>query len=157
MGFFDRYPRFYRTSITGTAPNRLNVRYETLIRNNLNAIRGQTILDLGSHDGRWSFAAIRSGAKRVVGIEGRHDLVAKAVGSMEFYGVSRERYSFIAGDVLHVTPHMEPGSFDTIFCFGILYHTSHQMQMINAIARLQPKVLLIDSRVALSEWAIIAL
>ena len=69
-GFFDDYPLFFSTSQTGPAPNRLNQRYRACIEWNEPAIRGQRVLDLASHDGRWSFAAIKAGAINAVGNRG---------------------------------------------------------------------------------------
>lgn len=56
-GFFDTYPRFYETSTTGPISNRLNKRYRALIEANEAIICGKSVLDLASHDGRWSFAS----------------------------------------------------------------------------------------------------
>jgi len=62
--FFDTYPQFYRTSNTAARPDRLNDRYRAIIDFNRGIIQGSTILDIASHDGRWSFAAIKSGARQ---------------------------------------------------------------------------------------------
>ena len=63
-GFFDRYPRYLTTSDSETQMGsaRLNLRHTAIIESNLDAIRGRRILDIASHDGRWSFAALRAGA-----------------------------------------------------------------------------------------------
>lgn len=77
-GFFDRFPEFYDSGNATPADSiraRLNARYEAIIENNLRLIRGKRILDLGSHDGSWSFAAIEAGANHVLGVEPRPELV----------------------------------------------------------------------------------
>ena len=45
---------------------------------NINIIENSRILDLASHDGRWSFAALMNKASKVVGIEGKRHLVENA-------------------------------------------------------------------------------
>ena len=65
MNFFSDHPRFFVTSEIGTEPERLNRCHDVLIERNAELIRGRRILDIGSHDGRWSFAALKAGAKYV--------------------------------------------------------------------------------------------
>jgi len=77
-GFFDQYPRFYDTSETFAYPSRLNLRHEAIFGENTDIFEGRRVLDIASHDGRWSFAALQAGAASVVGIEGRPELVASA-------------------------------------------------------------------------------
>ena len=64
VNFFDDYSAFYKTGQTGIRPKMLNARFHALIENNKEIIKNSTILDLASHDGRWSFAAIKNGAKK---------------------------------------------------------------------------------------------
>ena len=40
-------------------------------------VRGKRVLDLGSHDGHWCWAALECGAEYVLGIEGRRELVER--------------------------------------------------------------------------------
>jgi len=155
MGFFDTYPEFYSTSKTGQSPNRLNRRYLALIENNLSIIGNHSILDIASHDGRWSFAALKNGAKHVVGIEDRRQLVENAKRNMELYNVSSNRYSFIFGDIYVEIAKLEPKVFDTIFCFGFLYHTLNHMELLAEIKRLEPKYLILDTNVSISDRTII--
>src|SRR6266705_1356169 len=94
MGFFDAYPRFREA---GSA--RLNARYEALVDCHRASISGKRVLDVGSHDGRWAFAALSCGATHVAGIEPRSDLVAAAEENLLAYGVSPSRFSFHIGPV----------------------------------------------------------
>ena len=57
-GFFDAFPKFVETSQTGPWCERLNARYLALVHANRDIIRGATVLDLASHDGRFTFAAL---------------------------------------------------------------------------------------------------
>ena len=155
MNFFDRYPRFYETSSVGATPNRLNCRYKALIEANAECINGKSILDLASHDGRWSFAAIDAGARRVLGIEARSHLVERAIGTFRAYDVPPGKFSFVTGDVFQYLPGIEPGSIDTVFCFGFFYHTMHHHWLLRALADLRPRHLVLDSRVSRSDDPII--
>jgi tetratricopeptide (TPR) repeat protein len=156
--FFDSYPEFYRTSKTHPFRNRLNGRYNALIKNNLALIREHTILDIASHDGRWSFAAIKNGAKKVIGIEARPYLVDNATNNMQVYSISEDKYKFVAGDIHHEITKLEPNTIDVIFCFGFFYHTMNHMQLLREISRLNPRYLILDTSVSLaSELPIIEL
>ena len=99
MGFFDSYSQFFETSDTLPFPNRLNHRYNALIGRHKNVIEGAAILDLASHDGRWSFAALKTGARKIVGLEGQPVLVAEAEKTFEAYGVDRSQYELVYGDL----------------------------------------------------------
>ena len=92
--FFDSFPVFYDTSSTGSSPNRLNSRFGALIQSNKNIIKNSTILDLASHDGRWSLAALKNGAAKVFGIEAREELVKKSYENMERYKISKKSFNF---------------------------------------------------------------
>jgi 16S rRNA G966 N2-methylase RsmD len=146
-GFFDQYPRFYSSSIVGATPERLNERYRALISPNEQSIRERTILDLAAHDGRWSFAALKAGARHVTGIEVRSHLVEAARAAVREYGIGAERYQFIAGDVFDQIELIQPNSIDTVFCFGVFYHTPHHVLLLSKIARLNPKCLILDTEI----------
>ena len=148
-GFFDKYPRYYSTSVTGSAANRLNCRHRALIVENETAIAGKSVLDIASHDGRWSFAALSIGAKRVLGIEAREHLVTSAAETFQEYNVAKDRYGFIQGDIFEEIDKIEPRSIDTVFCFGFFYHTVHQYLLLSKIARLKPQCLIIDTLIEL--------
>jgi 2-polyprenyl-3-methyl-5-hydroxy-6-metoxy-1,4-benzoquinol methylase len=155
-GFFDAYPRFYETSIIA-ARNRINKRYRALIEPNGEIIRGKSILDIASHDGRWSFAACKSGARYVLGIEARDHLIKNSLENMRAYGVPEGQVEFIMGDVFTRLDELEPGRFDTIFCLGFFYHTMHHMLLLNKIARLRPKHLVLDTCIDVDPDSIVVL
>jgi len=157
VGFFDEYPAFFETSRTGAVPNRLNARHSALIESNLDVIDRRRILDVASHDGRWSFAALRAGAVHVTGIEARERVVERGIAAMRAYAVPDRAFTFLVGDALEVMNTLRPGSFDTVFCFGFLYHTLSQMELLLAIARLRPLNLLLDTAVVRSDEPLILL
>jgi len=154
-GFFDSFPRFYSTSATAAAPNRLNKRHRALIESNEAVIRGKSVLDIASHDGRWSLAALKAGARQVVGIEAREHLVKSAQSNMREYGMPNDRVRFVLGDVFEEIERLESDSIDTVFCFGFLYHTIHQMLLLSQIARLRPQHAIFDTHIDLDPGSII--
>ena len=76
--FAEDYPRFMEASELEPQPQRLNERYEALFASNRDIFDGARVLDLASHDGRYSFAALKTGAEHVTGVEVRESLVGKA-------------------------------------------------------------------------------
>jgi 2-polyprenyl-3-methyl-5-hydroxy-6-metoxy-1,4-benzoquinol methylase len=155
QGFFDQYPRFFSTSKIASAPDRLNQRYRALIQANTGVISGRRVLDIASHDGRWSFAAHKAGAEYVLGIEARQRLTDAARANMIEYRVPAGKVEFVHGDVMVELDKLEPGSFDTVFCFGFLYHMIDHMALLRKIARLQPTNLVIDTSISLRPGSVI--
>src|SRR4051812_33123679 len=98
--FADDYPRFIETSdLTPEPPerrkrrrsaieqrNRLNERCEAFFASNRDIFDGARVLDLASHDGRYSFAALKTGAAHVTGVEVRQSLIDGAQEVFAFYG-----------------------------------------------------------------------
>jgi hypothetical protein len=153
--FFDAYPRFVETSETGPWLERLNARYVALIHENRALIEGARVLDLASHDGRFTFAALRAGAARVVGIEHDPRLVQAATEHLDHYGVPRERYDFVAGDLFECIRASEP--CDVVFVFGILYHVNDHMRLLTELAELDARTMIFDTNVSTKPDAVIEL
>jgi len=82
--------------------NRMNERYEALFASNRDILEGARVLDLASHDGRYSFAALKAGAAHVTGVEVRESLIDKAQETFAFYGQDPGTYRFVCGDVFEV-------------------------------------------------------
>lgn len=145
--FFDDYPRFYETSRTSPSSERLNLRYEAIFAEHREVLDGARVLDISSHDGRWSLAALRTGAASVVGVEARPELVDLASENMVHYGVDPASYSFIAGDVFDVLA-KRPPEVDVVMCLGFLYHTLRYNELLFRIAELKPRQIILDTEVA---------
>jgi Methyltransferase domain len=153
MDFFDRHDRFFQTSIVGTRlPNgnrspRLSYRYQAIIERNRALFPKARVLDLASHDGRWSLAALDAGATYVAGIEGRHAYVAAACENFTAYNVASNRYSFVQGDVPSSMSTLESGSFDLILCLGIFYHTIRHYDFFEQFYRLNARHVILDTEI----------
>lgn len=144
-GFFDQYPRFFETSTTTATANRLNERYRAIIEANRDAIAGARVLDIASHDGRWSFAAMRAGARSVTGIEARQHLVEASNENLREFGDARR---FMLGDAYDLLDRIEPESIDTVMCLGFFYHVTDHMLLLSKIERLKARNLIIDTAVS---------
>ena len=143
-GFFDRHRLFYKTGKIGTAPGRMNSRYEAIISRNLQHIKGKRILDIASHDGRWSFAALKAGADSVVGVECDGELVERAYKNFKHYGV-HDGFVFLHNDIFGCN--LQNEKFDTIFCNGFLYHTTKHAETFDLMARTDAQFIVLDTAV----------
>lgn len=146
MGFFDQYPRFYSTSHTSPAPHRLNARHAAIIEANADKLAGSRVLDIASHDGRWSFAALKAGASHVVGIEPRTELVDNARQTFAEYGVDPAHFEFMQGSVFDLLGR-EGVRFDVVFCLGFFYHTVRHAELLDLVERTGAKLVVIDTEV----------
>jgi ubiquinone/menaquinone biosynthesis C-methylase UbiE len=144
--FFDRFPRYYETSEVGISRGRLNLRHEAIFAQNADVFEGARVLDIASHDGRWSLAALMSGATEVIGIEAREDLVAVASQNLARDAPSGSSHRFIAGDVFEVLAR-ERLDVDVVLCLGFLYHTLRYNELLHRIRDLNPQCVLIDTSV----------
>ena len=142
--FFDEHPRFYETSETSPYRGRLNLRYEAIFAENREIFTGARVLDIASHDGRWSLAALKTGAAEVVGIEARGELVRAAHENLERYGAGEAQYRFVAGDVFEVLGR-EAFKADVVLCLGYLYHTLRYNELMRRIKDVNPRYLVLDS------------
>jgi hypothetical protein len=144
--FFDEYPRFFESSQTSPIRGRLNLRYEAIIGENRSILDGARVLDIASHDGRWSFAALKAGAAHVTGIEGRASLVEEAHRNLALYGIGPDQFTFSAGDLFDVL-HRETPKVDVVMCLGFFYHTLRYNELLKLIRDANPKYLIIDTAI----------
>lgn len=148
--FFDDYSRFLKTSTVWSERDRLNLRYEAIFAANEDVFDGARVLDLASHDGRWSFAALHTGAAHVTGIESRQEAVDNATANLSHYGVESEKYRFVHGDVFDAL-RSEEFDVDVVLCLGFMYHTYRHTELLHRIRQIDPKYLLVDSTVVPDE------
>lgn len=144
--FFDDYPQFFETSQVFAHRGRLNLRYEAIFAANRDIFEGARVLDLASHDGRWSFAALRTGATHVTGIEARETAVDRARETFAHYGEDPESYRFVCGDIFDVLGN-EKFDVDVVLCLGYLYHTYRHTELLRRIRDLEPNHVIVDTNV----------
>ncbi len=123
----------------------LNARVEMLLRRNVDCIQGKRILDLASHIGTLSWAALQLGAGHVHGVDTEADLIEKAQQLFKQSGVSGDKYKFEAGDGFEVLESVSPGHYDTVFCFGLLYYTAEPYRLLKLMRRAAKECLLLDT------------
>jgi hypothetical protein len=162
--FGDEYPRFMEVSELTQEPdpktgrarrrgrsaeeqrNRMNERFEALFASNRDVFEGARVLDLASHDGRYSFAALRTGAVHVTGIEVRQSLVDRAQETFRHYVQDPDTYRFVCGDIFEVLAR-ERFEVDVVLCLGFLYHTYRHTELLYRLHQLRPCHLLVDTMV----------
>ena len=126
--------------------SRMNERYEALFASNRDIFDGARVLDLASHDGRYSFAALKTGAAHVTGIEVRQGLIDRAQKAFDFYEQDPDTYRFVRGDVFEVLAR-ERFEVDVVLCFGFLYHTYRHTELMYRLHNLAPRHLIVDTMV----------
>ena len=102
MNFFEKFPEFKTEGTTGIAGKRLEYRYSAIIENQKHFFKNSRVLDLASHDGRWSLAALEAGAKHVTAIEARKHLASKSKILLKKNSFNRPNFSFCCLLVLRV-------------------------------------------------------
>jgi 2-polyprenyl-3-methyl-5-hydroxy-6-metoxy-1,4-benzoquinol methylase len=147
MGFFDIYPRFLETSQTGVNLNRLNKRHDAIFRTNPAMFQGARVLDIASHDGRWSYCALKAGASHVVGVEPRAHLIQNSIDNLKHYGYSEDQFSFVQDDIFQYLA-ARNHRFDVVLCLGFFYHTYRHPELMHLIKKCAPQHLIMDTVVA---------
>jgi hypothetical protein len=142
--FFENFDQFYSTSQTSPYPHRLNGRHQAIIGQSQVQLAGARVLDIASHDGRWSFAALHAGASHVTGIEPRQELINNAKETFSNYGINDSQYDFICGDVFD---HLAGKTFDVIMCLGFYYHTIRHAELLDLMERTGARYIVIDTEV----------
>lgn len=104
------------------------------------------MLDIASHDGRWSFAALQAGAAHVTGVEGRPELVEAAKETFAAKGIDPGRHTMIAGDV-HDVLTAGVGEMDVVMCLGFLYHTLRYPELLTGIRATGARKVIVDCKV----------
>ncbi len=123
----------------------LNSRVDVLLGGNEDAIKGKRVLDIGSHIGTFSYAALKMGADFVHGVDTDEALIFKSNDLFETQGILSLNYKFEARDLFDYLENLEPNSFDTILCFGILYYTADPYYVLHLLRRAAKECVLLDT------------
>ena len=143
--FFQTHSRLLETTRTKLVYNRLFTRHAVFFELLEVDYQGKSVLDLASHDGRWSLAALVAGASEVVGIEGREELVRDSEETVRTYGYSAPEISFHAGDILKTLRSMPKRKFDIVLNLGFFYHTIQHVEIVDELSRFEPDVMIIKA------------
>lgn len=150
VGFFDFLSSNPRYAGKALNLNRLNRRHDYLVAPFADALRGARVLDLASHDGRWSYALAAAGAAEVVGVEARQDMIEQFASYPA--GDVSNRVQMIHGDVYEVLPTLASDGqrFDVVAVYGLYYHLMDHYGLLKLIKRFDPRLVIIDSEFHLS-------
>ena len=121
------------------------MRHLGIIRENEDVLRGSSVVDIASHDGRWAYAAYDAGATHVTGIEGRQELIDNAIENFDDLGVPRDTNRFIQGDAHgKLLGHEARRRRDVP---RVLNHTSRYTELFKGIKSTQAEHVIVDTRV----------
>lgn len=135
---------FIKSSIVASTSKRLNERCKLLFKS-IN-LKNKKILDLGCHNGRWMYAALKLGASFVTGVDNSKNYLNKAEENFKKYPEYKNKFILKESDMLSFLK-KEKFNYDIIFCFGVLYHTLEQLEILKECYRLNPEMLIIDTTV----------
>jgi len=123
----------------------LNGRVDVLLQRNADLIRGNRVLDLASHMGTLSYAALKLGAAHVHGIDTEAGMIEKGRQLFDRMQVPAHSFRFETGDVFGFLEQCEPGAFDTVFCCGLLYYVMEPFRLLQEMARVARRGILLDT------------
>lgn len=138
--------------------NRLNLRHYFIIESNAKAIKGACVLDLASHDGRWAWAFAKAGAKKVVGIEAREELVKLFEGYPN--DDVKNNIELFVGDIYEKIEELAKNGeqFDVVGVLGIFYHIMDHYRLFKLIRSLSPRLIIVDSEFIVNKkWPMISI
>lgn len=126
---------------------RLNTRHRFLIAPFAEQIKDARILDLGAHDGRWSYAFAASGAREVLAVEGRAETAEHFANYPD--AELKARVTWQIEDVYAALDTLiaEDAHFDIIAVFGLLYHLPDPLGFFERLFQLSAPLMIIDSEV----------
>lgn len=123
----------------------LNGRVDTLLARHGDVIQDCRVLDLASHMGTLSYAALQLGARHVHGVDTEDAMVRKGEDLFNRMKVSPDAYRFEVKDVFEFLEACEPDRFDTVLCFGLLYYVMEPLRLLKLMARVARQCILLDT------------
>lgn len=114
-------------------------------------LRGQTVLDIGSWDGYYSFLAERAGASRVLATD-CYSWLNWPTGKRGFELARAALDSKVEdriSDVMDMSPETV-GTFDIVLFLGVLYHLRHPLLAIDRLFAVTRKLMVLETHVDLT-------
>lgn len=157
MGFFQFIGGLPHYAGQAGVAERMDRRHERLIDPLRPALQGARVLDLAAHDGRWSYAFAAAGARQVIGVEGRQELINRFTQYPD--DDARQRVTLIHADIFDYLESAIAAEecFDVVAVLGIFYHIMDHARLLSLIAQVQPRLVVIDSEFARRPGPVIAL
>jgi len=122
-------------------------------------LTGASVLELACNCGFFSARYVEHGATRVLGVEGRAQVLEQAElywGANQF--LPKSDYQFMQGNISDEQTWSDiraRGTFDVSICAGILYHVPNYQQIIEWMAGVTRNAMVIDTRVGDASEALI--
>jgi len=123
----------------------LNARLEVLLTQNQKFIKGKKILDVGSHMGTFAYAALKSGADFIHGIDSEEKMIVLGKNLFQELDVSEKSYSMQACDAMQYLENLEEKSFDTVLCLGMLYYTTEPYRLLKLMLKAARETVILDT------------
>lgn len=123
----------------------VNARINVLLDNNQKFIKDKSILDIGSHTGIFSFAALQLGANFIHGIDAEKITIERCKNLFSNEDLSSSKYKFEVENIINFLENVEENAYDTIFCFGVMYYMTEPYRLLSLMARAARESILIDT------------
>ncbi|MFQ5672854.1 MAG: class I SAM-dependent methyltransferase [Nitrospinales bacterium] len=123
----------------------LNARVENLLWKQKDAVAGKRILDVACHMGTFACAALQMDAAFVQGVDVEEERLKQGRALFEQLRLPKDRYRLEPGEVPGFLETLKENSFDTIFCFGILYYLAEPLGVLRQMRRLARETILVDT------------
>jgi tRNA (mo5U34)-methyltransferase len=105
-------------------------------------LTGKTVLDIGAWDGYFSFEFERRGAKRVLAMDAWNGRGLECfLLAREHFGSKVEHLRLDAHDI----DGAKMGTFDLVFCAGLLYHLRHPLLVLQKIRSVTAGQLILET------------
>ncbi|MBU2810437.1 DUF1698 domain-containing protein [Acidithiobacillus thiooxidans] len=128
--------------------------FDPLVAQHAELFAGARVLDLGCNAGFWTLRALAAGAREVVAVDARPHHLEQLKLVLDENGIAPERYLAVEGNIFDLD-YSALGEFDVVLCLGLLYHVAKPFELLEKIATLQPRCLLIDTKISRSREAIL--
>jgi 2-polyprenyl-3-methyl-5-hydroxy-6-metoxy-1,4-benzoquinol methylase len=143
--FFKKNDIFFNTSKVAAGPARLNYRANFILKKcNL---KNKRILELGSHNGRFTYVCLKLGCKSIVGVEYSKKYTEAANANLKSFPQFSGKYQNVTSDLTAFLKTVQEGEYDIILGMGIFYHILDQFEILKEIKRIKPKLLIVDTSV----------
>lgn len=134
---------------------RLGARHKLIIDPFQPQIEGARVLDIACHDGRWSYALAAAGAREVIGIEARQELIDRFAAFPDT--AFKRNISLRQGDLFEALEALvaQGERFGVVALYGIFYHVMDHFRLLGLLRALAPQLIIIDSEFIMNDNAMI--
>lgn len=117
-------------------------------------LSGIRAVDVGCHEGYYSFALRRMGVPEVLGLDFREDNLRRARFVAEQLGIGGLRFEQADAEELDASGY---GEFPLVLCYGLLYHVENPMRVLRRLHTLTGELLVLETQVVdevegVTEW-----